>query len=422
MTSRLNLANELFPAYARLVYSLEMSLESVGSSLFQNDEQVELQKMRSHLTATQNDELDGHIRTLRDVLNDFIGRGQEKRVTYPVIIKPEDADVGALFTHFTLSAYMSLHRNRRDFACAAAIVSIDSAFEIYCGELYRHFYSTRPAAIPGQPSVGLDRILSANDKDEIVKDVVDMQVGKEMQKSVSDWLEALAQHCDVVLPTRTWAWGDPWKTICRLSAFRNSIVHAGGDIDRQLVDRLSKIGESAIYSERIGDRLKVREDDIRHSVSKYLEASSLLYLGFCRKQASASGRMESEAQAYLQISNIQWDLISREKYSLAAIIGSCRSLLSDGEDYRPIDLATWTCAAFLGQSSMPPDIESVPWRKDVQSVLHRTAILGTKEDLLALVKDVVDKNGIPRMAIVLLPEFSLVRKILADELESLLVE
>ncbi len=420
------LADDLWNAYTRFVYSIELSLEWIDSPLFSDDE-INLGlvgEMYSYLSSDQRSELSDHLEGFGKALERVAREAMAgKRNSEPTVVKSsQDKEVSSAFFLITRNFASTItHPKRSNHAHSAAIVSIYSSFEIFAGELLETLYCQRPAMISGNPSISLRDVSDLSDGQSILKRIAGRQVEAELQEPITTWIERLARHGGISLPRKRWDWPHPWNHICAISAIRNCVVHSGGKIDKKLMARMSDIGqESTLGAE--GSLISLTESDIHESLESCLEAASQLYFKLLVNQISGTNskvdRQDYEPKMLHRICDLQWDLMSRGHHRIARIIGTCRPR-ADLALVRKIDAAAWTAVVLEGVGAIDEDLESKNWDHGPVATIHKYALLDDRMKLFDAVVEAVESGSLPKVVFLFAPEFILARQRLDDKYEEL---
>lgn len=285
----LSLISSGMTAFYRLLTVCQLAVDSCIFDTVERDRRQDItRKVISNLPAKQfnalasaaqqvGEEIDKNV-----ALANAFNRGDIHEVPPDKVMSIEDFDAGNAFKIiFEHSLLISTHDiSRRTFLAETALVSLMSAFEVFCTELLAEVYKYEPRAIPGTPMISVRDLLEYDTSGQAINSVAEERARDQVRGPVDSWITSLAPHCDMQISRKLTDWDETLRNICTAGLMRNAIVHAGGRVDEELRSRLNSIGSPLPTNKNRLNLTRVDVESVAHSI---LSVTSEMLLGVSRK-------------------------------------------------------------------------------------------------------------------------------------------
>lgn len=136
-----------------------------------------------------------------------------------------------------------------------------SIFEWYFFDLLEVLLKFRPEHISGKRQFELSIVFNSEDKPEIIKKVVDIELNKLKYQNIFDWMEYLNKIVGIEYPS-----GDDIEKLAEMKASRDVIVHNNYIVNDVY---LRKAGKFTRF--KLGDKLKVNEKEYFNDCAAFIK-------------------------------------------------------------------------------------------------------------------------------------------------------
>ncbi|HVQ38262.1 MAG TPA: hypothetical protein VMS31_12055 [Pyrinomonadaceae bacterium] len=299
------------------------------------------------------------------------------------------------------------------FHVSAAAIGLVSAFEVFCTELLRGFFTRRPEAILGSPSVPLSVVVNADSVKQVIREFAQGRAREMVFAPIDEWLPLLAKHCGIELHKKPDQWREGWRSLCWLAARRNSIIHTGGIVDNKLKARAERIGYS---SPDQNDRVLLTAEEVRGAAYHTIQISMQLLFGLVRRQTEVADRHRESFFLANSVASLQLALIDRDMPQLAYAM-RYQVKLTSNEKISSLTIAQWTILIAAGhQELVRSEASKAQWPDKPIYKLHKEAILGTPHSTKIALANALN-NGLTMVDVLFSRNFYLVKRMLLSNPE-----
>jgi hypothetical protein len=394
-----------------------------------NPDEAQLPELVQSIIARFNSEqtrsFSGYLRQLGEMLYQVVGAidggdssSKSAEMTLGSDTDPEVAAALVLSMQHGFANRTILYRDR--FQLQASITSLTSAFEAYATDALFTIYSLRPQIISSNTSVPFDKIYTANSMASIVSDVCRSRAVDMIRGPVEEWIAHLTTHCGIKLPSQVSQWDDCWRSLCKNSAIRNSIVHTGGRVDETYKKKMTKYGYTPEHGSDHG-RLSIGIEQVLETSRAIAEASTRIIVGLTQHQIKDDKHHESLGTIREIIALQKWRFLENDQISLAVALLSGDGTPSTSDPVTRGDLATWAVLIYIGQESEArQQVNSRKWPDGPLWQLHRAVFLNDRADVETAISNGLKADVFRRVDLWYQPQFFLLRKRMNDLLPEIL--
>lgn len=404
-------------AFGRFAATLRLALNSIDTA--SDGEEIGaavMSEVAPFLSASQIRDVAVNLKEFAHRVLDAANRAAETKQNTSVrmdLSEIEDPEVRGTFRLVQESILKRIHPiSNQSYAFQAAIVSTASSVEVLALQLFEFFYKLYPRAIPGTPQAGISEILTARSANEILSRFAEKAARDHLSKRVDEWLRALAPHCGISLADKPKDWDPAWRHLAKIFVVRNCILHAGGVIDQQFIERMS-LYESAQPPSR---RIELSQNIVRDAVKSALYVGVQLYIGIMYKQSNR-GLLSGDANSRKNAARAFWQFVGEGYVDVA-----CELKLHLNEHLRkdePIDglrIAMLVAESLQGdQLKVAEVVASSAWPEGSRMSLHKYALIGDPVLLLEIAKKAVIDEEVSVAELLYDAEFVLIRNILGED-------
>ncbi|SMD19089.1 hypothetical protein [Lentzea albidocapillata] len=407
-------AARIWGAFGRLCATAEMAIatcaaESRTSTTFDDH----LINVFRDVAPEKHEKVSAFIDTYTAMIERVIEAGRQGKTGHieTIDFSDEDDDVQSvvrLVANGMMKFRSDVDRDR--YATDAAMMSITSALEVLCTELLRSLFELHPRAIPGNPTIDLETVLSLPSTQGAVAAIAEKQAVEIARGPVEGWLSSLASHCGIKLPKRTSDWPREWLSVVWMSHQRNCIIHRGGSIDSKLREKASYCGYTIPSDHTV---LTLDPLEVTRFVSCTLTVASRLTIGFGDSHLAKSENSHPNWKtARTWLAHEQFEQMSRGQFAIARAICPESGTLSNEVDIT--DVARWYALLTTDgiDDAQREDVRVAKWTSEASYQIHRSILLDDEEEIRNLVREILDRGYLTALELRHNPEFFLAKKYL----------